>query len=73
MKQVLYLNASGPGEGFTVAHSDGVYGTGGSYGGEGGTEDPSHDPPLPSGQFNRPNNFGSNGGQGSYNDHEYTG
>lgn len=56
-----------------MAHSDGVYGTGGSYGGEGGTEDPSHDPPLPSGQFNRPNNFGSNGGQGSYNDHEYTG
>lgn len=73
MIQGLYLNVSGPGEGFTVAHSDGVYGTGGSYGGEGGTEDQSHDAPLPSGQFNRPNNFGSNGGQGSYNGHEYTG
>ena len=51
----------------------GIYGTGGSYGGEGGSEDESHDPPLPAGQFNRPNNFGSNGAQGSYNGNTFAG
>ena len=68
-----FLYYIGPGEGFTVSHSHGLYGAGGSYGGEGGSEDESHDPPLPAGQFNRPNNFGSNGAQGSYNETTYAG
>lgn len=73
MKIMTILCLIGPGEGFTIEHINCTYGTGGSYGGEGGSEDSTHDPPLSAGQFNRPNNFGSNGAKGSNYGHLYAG
>lgn len=51
----------GPGKGYTI----GQYGTGGSYGGEGGAESASHPASPAYGSFSKPSDFGSGGGTGN--------
>ena len=51
----------GPGKGYTI----GQYGTGGSYGGEGGAESPSYSASPAYGSFSHPADFGSGGGTGN--------
>ena len=63
---ILFVCISGPGQGTQYDEHDGTslwtYGTGASYGGEGGAGSSTRTAPLAYGSFNRPMLFGSSGG-----------
>ena len=56
--------AEGPGAAFTDGSTDGLYGTGGSHGGEAGCPNAQIVAPQAYGSFINPRHFGSGGGNG---------